>query len=284
MLLRWFDRVVVSLTLVALTFGTNLFHYATYDAVYSHVFSFALVALIVERTLALADRPRGASAVVVGAGIGLLADVRLTNLTVVLFPVGVLLWRFRLEVRRLLPLALIAAGTAAVVFLPQILYWYRLTGHPFVNAYGGEPTLHPLHPHVVAVAFSVRKGLFFWTPLLAIAAAGLWLLRKWSAPVAVAAALTLVVHFWIASSWTQWFYGASLGQRAFVDVLPLFALGLAAVVSSALHARPVVRVGAAVAVSATVLLAVHATFEYWLGNIPQDLTTWHVYVKSFTQY
>ena len=284
LLLRWFDRVVVSITLVALTFGTNLFHYATYDAVYSHVFSFALVALILERTLALSDRPRLATAVGLGAAFGLLADARLTNLTVVLFPLTVLLWRFRSELRKRLPLALVAVATAALVFVPQVLYWYRLTGHPFVDPYGGSPTLHPLHPHAVAVAFSVRKGLFFWTPLLAVAVAGLWSFRRRSASVAVAAGLTLVVHYWIVSSWTQWFYGASLGQRAFVDVLPLFALGLAAVVSSALQARATVRVAAAVAVTVTTLLAVHATFEYWLGNIPQDLTTWHVYVKSFTQY
>jgi hypothetical protein len=153
-----------------------------------------------------------------------------------------------------------------------------------VNAYGGNPTLHPLDPHVLAVAFSVRKGLFFWTPLLLIAVAGLWLLRKQSASLAVATTLTLLVHFWIVSSWTQWFYGASLGQRAFVDVLPLFALGLAAAISAVLRANPARRAIGALGIAATALLAAHATVEYWLGNIPQDLTTWHVYLKSFTQY
>jgi hypothetical protein len=153
-----------------------------------------------------------------------------------------------------------------------------------VDAYGGNPTLHPLDPHVIQVAFSVRKGLFFWTPILAIALAGLWLLRRLTAAVAVASALTLIVHFWIVSSWTQWFYGASLGQRAFVDVLPLFSLGLAAVIAAAFRAAPATRAMTAVAITVTALLAAHATFEYWLGNIPQDLTTWHVYLKSFTQY
>ena len=284
MLLRWFDKTVVSITLVLLTFGTNLFHYATYDAVYSHVFSFALVAVIVDRTLIMVDRPRAATSAVLGAALGLLGDVRLPNLTVVVFPLSVLLWRFRSEVKRVLPLAVIAVATAALVFVPQVLYWYRITGHPFVNAYGGNPTLHPLDPHLLAVAFSVRKGLFFWTPILMIALAGLSLLRRLSAPVAVASALTLLVHFWIVSSWTQWFYGASLGQRAFVDVLPLFALGLAAVISATLRAGPATRSITGVALTATALLAAHATLEYWLGNIPQDLTTWHVYLKSFKQY
>jgi hypothetical protein len=283
-LLRWFDKTVVSVTLVLLTFGTNLFHYATYDAVYSHAFSFALVALVVERTLSCAERPRAGAALGLGAGLGLLADVRLPNLTVTVFPLCVLLWQFRSELRKQLPLLALAVGTAAFVFVPQVLYWYRITGHPFVDAYGGNPTLHPLDPHVIQVAFSVRKGLFFWTPILAIALAGLWLLRRLTAVVAVASALTLIVHFWIVSSWTQWFYGASLGQRAFVDVLPLFSLGLAAVIAAAFRAAPATRAMTAVAITVTALLAAHATFEYWLGNIPQDLTTWHVYLKSFTQY
>ena len=35
-LLRWFSRPTVVMTLVTITFGTALFHYATYDAVFSH--------------------------------------------------------------------------------------------------------------------------------------------------------------------------------------------------------------------------------------------------------
>ena len=43
---RWFDRAVAIATLLVLTFGTNLFHYMTYDAGYSHAFSFAVVAFV----------------------------------------------------------------------------------------------------------------------------------------------------------------------------------------------------------------------------------------------
>src|SRR3954454_25234966 len=173
-LLRWFDRGVVTIALVALTFGTNLFHYATYDAVYSHVSSFGLVALVVNRTIGLGEVPRARTAAVLGAALGLLADVRLTNLTVALFPLVVLTWRFKGDLRRLVSLGTITVAAAALLYVPQVLYWYRITGHPFVNAYGGEPTLRPLHPHLLDVAFSVRKGLFFWALLLAIAVVCTW--------------------------------------------------------------------------------------------------------------
>ena len=43
------DRVADA-TLVALLFGTNLYHYATYDSTCSHAFSFALFAALLELT------------------------------------------------------------------------------------------------------------------------------------------------------------------------------------------------------------------------------------------
>jgi hypothetical protein len=46
LLLRHFSEPVVLATLVTITFGTNLFHYAVYDSTYSHAFSFCLVALL----------------------------------------------------------------------------------------------------------------------------------------------------------------------------------------------------------------------------------------------
>src|SRR5207244_2911911 len=42
-LTRRFSDGVVLATLVSLTWGTNLFHYGTYDATFSHAFSFFLI-------------------------------------------------------------------------------------------------------------------------------------------------------------------------------------------------------------------------------------------------
>ncbi len=44
LLSRTFRPSVVMLTLVVLTFGTDLFHYGTYDNTFSHVYSFFLFA------------------------------------------------------------------------------------------------------------------------------------------------------------------------------------------------------------------------------------------------
>lgn len=42
---RTFSPGVVAATLVVVTFGTNLFHYGTYDTTFSHIYSFCMVVL-----------------------------------------------------------------------------------------------------------------------------------------------------------------------------------------------------------------------------------------------
>ena len=82
---RWFGRDTVVLTLLATTFGTNLFHYATYDSLFSHAFSFALVAVVMRLTIAVADLPRARPTAALAASVGLLMLVRPTNLDILAF-------------------------------------------------------------------------------------------------------------------------------------------------------------------------------------------------------
>jgi hypothetical protein len=284
---RWFDRWIVCATLLALTFGTNLFHYLTYDAVYSHSFSFAATAFILWSSIRLTERPTAARALLLGLGVGLVATIRPTNLVIGLFPLllGVRTGTdARARARALIthPRLLTASAFGFLApLLPQLLYWHHLTGHFVVNAYGSNPKLELAHPHLLAVAFSVRKGVFFWTPLVALAVAGLPFLRRRAPGVLLTTAVVLVVNFWVVASWSQWWYGGSFGQRALVDSLPLVALGLAGLFDWARATRALAPV--AFATILTSVLALHAMAEYWLGNIPSDGTTWQIYLHSFTK-
>jgi hypothetical protein len=287
LLLRWFSRVTVGVTLAAITFGTGLFHYATYDAVYSHAFSFFLVAAILWLALSAYEAPRLATAVALGLATGLLVAVRPTNAVILVFValVGVAsrqdaLDRIRTSWRRR---RLFALGVAAFVvpLLPQVGYWHTITGKFYVYAYGDEH-LDLLRPHLFDVAFSVRKGLFFWAPVLLLAVVGLPFLRRRAPDVFVPAVAYLAVTAWVIASWSTWWYGESLGQRAFVETLPVFALGLAALIESCRGrmARPAL----VCLVSGLTLLGVHNMLAYWQHRIPFDRTTWHAYVRSFDVY
>jgi hypothetical protein len=282
---RWFSRGTVVVTLLAITFGTDLFDFGTLDATFSHAFSFAVVALIVRLTVAIWETPRPATALGLGAALGLLALVRPSDLVVLVFCtlVGVdgaqSLRRRAVGLVRHAELVALGAGVFVLVLLPQLAYWYAITGKVYVHAYESDARLDLLHPHLIGVLFSVRKGLFFWTPLLLLAVAGLPLLRRSAPALFYPSVAYLVVETWVVSSWSYWWYGDSFGMRPFVEALPIMALGFAALVEGAraAAARWVVRP----AIVVTTALAVHAMLAYWTQNIPYDGTTLHQYLASF---
>jgi hypothetical protein len=283
---RWFGRRTVVLTVLALTFGAAVFNYGTYETTWSHAYSFFLVALVVRLTLWVWERPRFAGSIALSASLGLLGLVRLTNLSIVVFCLLIGIERcadLRPRMRSLLRhVDLVAVGAAVfiVMLLPQLAYWQRIMGTIFVNPYKGTAGhLDLLHPHLVGVLFSVRKGLFFWTPVIALATAGLPLLRRTARPLLLPSVAYLGAATWVAASWSIWWYGASFGMRALIDVMPVFALGLAALIESA---RGVIaRRALAAAVAVTTLLAVHGMVAYWRKEIPYDQTTFHQYLESF---
>ena len=280
---RWFRRTTVVVTLLAITFGTDLFHYATFDSTFSHAFAFALVALVVRLTLAVWERPRATTAAGLGASLALVALVRQTNAVVVVFCLLIGVESMRDVTGRLRALRrhfrLVVCGGVAclLVLIPQVAYWETITGQLYAYGYRGDH-VDLLHPHFVGVLFSVRKGLFFWTPLVALAVIGLPLLRRFAPALFVPSIAYLAVQTWVVSSWTSWWYGGSFGMRPFVEAMPVFALGLAALIEGArsIVARRVVLA----AIAVTTVIAVQAMFGYWAGRIPTDHATLHDYQLS----
>ncbi len=291
LLLRSFSDRVTAATLLALLVGTNLYHYATYDSSYSHPYSFFLFAAFMWSTAQWYDGPSTRRSIVLGLLAGLIVLVRHPNIffTVVfaLYGVGAgvslsarvaHLWRERVQVGCIV-------ATAAVVVAPQLLIYYQATGHVLVSSYG-ELGFNWTTPQITGVLFGVKKGLFFWSPILLLAAAGMVLLVRSTEPASafvLPGALFLLVHTYLIASWWDWQFGGSYGHRGFVDALPLFALGLAAVFRDASHTIGA-RTALGGAAGALVVLSVFQMLQYWYGIIPFNDTTWPQYRDLFLRW
>ena len=159
LLRRWFSGATVVLTLLAITFGTSLFHYATYDAVFSHAFSFFLVAVIFWLALSVYEKPRLRNAAALGVASGLLVAVRPTNVAILVFVSLLGVKSVHGVKQRVVALRrharLLGLGTAAFVvpLLPQVAYWHVITGKFFVYAYGDEH-LDVLHTRISPLSCS----------------------------------------------------------------------------------------------------------------------------------
>jgi hypothetical protein len=291
-LLRRFSDGVTAATLGALLFGTGLYHYATFDSSYSHAYSFFLLAALLWLTERWhTDDERGAGfrgalpSILLGLVAGLIVLTRHTNaLFLLLFPLyGVTdraslrsaVARLRTRWRELTIIA--AVGTA--VLAPQLAIYHQATGRMLVSSYG-DLGFTFLSPHVWGVLFSVRKGLFFWSPLLLAAVAGFAVGDRRKVPFLAATALVLIVDTYLIASWWDWQFGASYGHRGFVDVLPLLAFGLGAFFewSAATSAR---RAAVTVLSIAAVGLSVFQMLQYWNGVLPMADMTWDQYRAIF---
>ena len=175
-----------------------------------------------------------------GAAAGLCALVRQVNAVFVVFVLGELgvhgvrAW---LRTRRVAEtgLALLRMASFSVTwwlaYLPQVIVWRVAFGHWIeLNPYaaGAGVGFRWLQPQVLAVLFSPNRGLFVWTPLILLAVLGWILLWRRERRLTLFLALNFGLLLYVVSSWGTWSGSAAFGQRFFTNMVPAFALGLAA--------------------------------------------------------
>jgi hypothetical protein len=289
LLLRHFSDTVTAATLATILLATNLYHYATFDSSYSHPYSFLLVAAFLDLTERWYMRPGRRLSVLLGLVAGLIVLTRHTNaIFLISFPLyGV--WNPATLRARMADLfrerthIAVAAITASLVVAPQLAIYYQATGRVIVSSYGTLGFTFA-SPHLWGVLFSVQKGLFFWSPVLLLASAGLVRLAATNASARAfvpGASLFLVVNTYLIASWWDWQFGGSFGHRGFVDVLPVFAIGLASVYEWASRSRAAV-ISMSGGVAAATVLSLVLMLQYWNGALPYSDTTWAQYVSALT--
>ncbi|MCC7010382.1 MAG: hypothetical protein IT184_16355 [Acidobacteria bacterium] len=232
-------------TALLVCLGTPLVFYMYVAPGFSHACSALAVSLFLYVWLRVRDRWSPAGMVALGLAGGLMAMVREQDAFFLAGPALDYLRALRLATA---PQRFMAAAAGAAAFLlayaPQLVAYTVLNGHP-------GPTTAVVRkmswtsPHFLEVLLSPQHGLFFWTPLALAGLAGLiWLAAaagssdlRWIAALAIVMWLLQVYVSGCVESWTV---AGSFGQRRFVALTPLVALGLAAL-TAALRRRTAAR-------------------------------------------
>ena len=214
------------LATLGLAFGTFLYWYLVFAPTMGHATGFASAALFV--WLWLRAEPRGARrALGLGASLGLAALIRWSSVLLVLLPVVEALPRLkhRSEWRSLATEGLSAAAAFLVVFSPQMVVWKALYGS-FLTIPQGSRFVSGTAAWD-GVLFSPHHGLFSWSPLLYLGAAGLVLFGLRQPWRGLATLVFLLALTRVNAGVGDWWGGAAFGGRRFDAALPLFGLGLA---------------------------------------------------------
>jgi hypothetical protein len=203
---------------VGVALGTPLTYYLLYEPSYSHAFSAFAVSLFV---LAWWRGRHGRSAVAwlwLGVLLGVMAAVRWQDgalgAIVLLTPPERQRWR----------LLLLAPG-ALLAVAPQLLVDHAIFGTWWPQR-PPDQQLDLLSANQLLVLFSSWHGLFTWHPLTMAAVTGFLLVRDRT--LRAACLYALVSQTLINSAVTDWWASAAFGSRRFADLVPFWAIGLAA--------------------------------------------------------
>jgi hypothetical protein len=247
------DDAPATASALALWLGSPLLYYTTLAPGFSHAPGLFAVALLLWLTLKeWAEPSPGLSRwALLGLLGGLCALVREQDGLFLVMP-GLLLLERAVRARewaRGLRRGLVLGAAALLAFVPQLLAYKSLYGgfHPSPIV---RQKMHYWSPHFLDVLFDPAHSLFFWSPVLLLATAGLArsaFTRE--RPYALALA-GLLVQVWICGSIQTWSQNGAFGMRRFISATPCFALGLAPLAASALQRGRRLAVAAAVALFA----------------------------------
>ena len=232
LLLRYFPDSAVALSLLLLLVATNYWCYISYNSHMTHASLFALFVVLLWHTIRWHEQPTWWSSLVIGGVVGFAMLMRPTDVMCVLVP---LLWRNENQTfaekyqlfRQNIPMLVLATLVGGIIVFLQLWYWKTVTGSWVYYSYG-DATLEFLNPHITKVLYSYKKGWLVYTPVMVFALWGFGRLYRTRRHAFWAIFVYFIVHFYLVSAWSVWWYGGSFGQRALIQLYAFLMLPFAA--------------------------------------------------------
>ena len=218
----------ISITLLAVVFGTNLFYYVVTEFAMSHVYSLAAIVWFCYSVRKYVEGFQGKYLIYSALLLGIIGLIRPINLLAVLaipFLAGnpkLLFEGFKSLLKK--PWAILASVFCFFFLVSiQLLIYKQSTGNYLVYSYQDEG-FNFLNPQISNFLFSYRKGMFIYTPMLFISLLG-FVFLFWESRFKFYSLIGfLFVLVYVFSSWHMWFYGGSFSQRPMIEFYAFFAI------------------------------------------------------------
>jgi hypothetical protein len=259
---------VIALSLFAYIFGTGLFHYATYDASFSHIYSaFGFSALIFIATLVVKRGfwPSHLFLIYILLVFWIVL-VRQTNIVLVLYPlVLIFCWNKKSETIKTL-IGLFFSVSMALSF--QYFYNFWASGALSFSSYGQE-SFTTFGGNFLYVLFSAERGLFTYYPIFLLTLL-IGLYQRWSIDYLYLVSCIFLYAF-LYGSWHSWYLGGGFGHRGFVELAPLGCVVYAKILNNIWHRA---RINLIAVSFICVYITLSVMTAYWLGSFPFAGGTW----------
>jgi hypothetical protein len=218
-----------ALAAILLTLGSSLIYYDAIEVSMAHGMASAFLAGCIYYWLRTFGSDRLSRWFIVGLLLGAAALMRWQMATFAILPAGeaALSWWSKKTKKKLAELSaglLMTALGALITFSPQMIAWKCVYGHWLVEPVP-QIAHHWLSPSLWQVLVSYDRGLFYWTPICALAFLGYFISRptREEPAVILIAAFTLQAYA-LASLWGKGPYLQEVGN--FAGAFPSKSFGM----------------------------------------------------------
>jgi len=234
---HFFSDKISGLALICLGLGTNYFFNTSIhgNGAMSHNILFSLYTLVLYLTIQWHQSVSWKHIFMLAIVIGLAAICRASEIICVIIPVfyGVVSLRSLKEKISLLikyrGQILFFIGIIFSIGVIQLAYWKFASGRFIINPYGsGNPGegFELLHPNILKLLFSFRKGWFIYTPMAVFIVIGFWYLFKKNRDLFAPIFIYFLINLYVVSSWSCWWYGSCFGNRALIPSYAILVIPL----------------------------------------------------------
>jgi hypothetical protein len=274
------NKLFVLISLVFFTYGTNLIYYATQETGMSHVYSFCLFAVLLYywKRISDSDKVKIKHIVVLSVATGFILLTRQANILLLPFVFLIDIKGVKdiqkqfFKLYKYIPLVF---SITFICFLPQIIYYFYLSGKPYVDLYEDESFIYKFSPKIIQIWFSLCNGFLIYNPIHLVTIAGfLWMIYNRVLNGRTLLGLFLFVTY-MNASWWSWMLGCGFGHRGFVDFYPLFSIGFLYVLHEIFYNqdRRSVKIAVAILVALLTYYNFSMGFHYpgcWYGQTDWD--------------
>ncbi|MBI1305643.1 MAG: hypothetical protein GC181_03400 [Bacteroidetes bacterium] len=208
-------------------FGTNLFHYATFDAGYSHAFTFGWICIAYYYAFAFRIAGKVSALNFLALACGVLVLIRPFNIVLIPTVLIFIPWKTILQEK---PKTLLIPGFifSGFIFLYALSNYWQ-TGRFIIYSYGRE-TFDFANSHFIKFLFGFEIGAFIYSPLfLILIALSLYAASKSKSALLWLSSFVFFISIsWLLSTWQTWLFGCTLGNRPLADWIMVFGCPLIA--------------------------------------------------------
>ncbi len=287
LLLLYFSDKITAIGLFLIVFASNLFYYSVFENAMSHVYSFFMLSIFLYYSVKWYANPTIKISFALGLFFGLIVLIRPSNILFAIIPIlfGVKstndIKNRLLVYKKYWKLLFVLVFAMLIPWLPQIAFWYYVSGNFIHYSYPAEARFYFSNPHLIDGLFSYRKGWFLYTPLMLLTVLSIPLLKKYAADWFYPTFIFLIVNTYVILSWPIWWYGGGFGQRAFIDSYPLMIFAICVLIQFIINQQKIIQIAFSVIFLFFIWLNLFQTRQYRSTSIHWDSMSKEAYWANY---